>query len=244
MQKIIRYIFPFFFTIAVFARLAFGQSAAEKLLAHADSLYERGKYREAAAYYRELMEQHGSCSPQMLAKAAFIAESTDNYDEALYYLNLLYTRMPHAALYNKITDLAARYQLSGYDSSDEEIIVDALRRYIHFWGSALLVVAAAVTAYLLHRFVRKKAITVTALVWAAVASGTVYVLQTFFMAQKTIIRSEKAFIMSAPAAGAELLMIAKRGDCFRLTEKRDIWCRVVQGEKNGYVRCNNLWIIE
>lgn len=244
MQKIIRNIFLIFFVSPVFSGISLGQNTPDKLLSHADSLYAQGKYKEAGIAYRQVLEQHRSYSPQMLAKAAFIAEGTNNYDEALYYLSLLYTRQHSEALYNKITDLAARYELPGYAVADEEFLVLALRRYIYLWGSLLMLMAGLLTWYIFRRYRRKKTFGAVAIVWAIAAASVIYAIQTFLHPQKAIIRSEKAFIMSAPAAGAELMFTAQRGHCFRVTDSRDIWCRVQWNDKTGYVRRNNLWMIE
>jgi SH3-like domain-containing protein len=98
--------------------------------------------------------------------------------------------------------------------------------------------------YIVHRYRKKKTFGAAAIVWVVIAGAIIYVMQTFLIWPKAIIRSEKAFIMSAPAAGAELIFTAPRGYCFRVTDSRDIWCRVQWNDKTGYVRRNNLWIIE
>ncbi|MCS7017523.1 MAG: hypothetical protein RMJ87_04950 [Cytophagales bacterium] len=244
MQKILYNIFLFFFVVAAAQQNAVGQSTAQKLLADADSLYEQGKYREALVRYQQLVQQHRSYSLQMLAKAAFIAESINQYDEALYYLLLLYTKQQDPVLYNKIADLAMRYDLSGYTIPDEEFFIYSLQQYAYLWGSALLIIVAFITGYMLRRFIRRKSLAIVAITWAVIAFVLVYLLPYFLHAQKVIIRAEKAFIMSAPAAGAELITIAKKGTCFRMTGQKDIWCRITWNDQSAYVRCNNLWIIE
>lgn len=244
MQNIIRNIFLLFFIGPIFSGVTLAQNTANQLLSRADSLYAQGKYKEAGIVYRQVLEQHRNYSAQMLAKAAFIAEGTDNYDEALYYLNLLYARQHHEALYNKITDLAARYELSGYVVADEEFLIYTLRGYIPLWGSLLVIIAGLLMWYIFRRYRKKKTFWAIAVAWVIIAGGMIYAMQTFLIWPKAIIRSEKAFIMSAPAAGAELIFTAQRGHCFRVTESRDIWCRVQWDDKTGYVRRNNLWMIE
>jgi tetratricopeptide (TPR) repeat protein len=244
MQKIIQNIFLLFFVNVILTGVAIAQNAAVELLARADSLYEQSKYKEAYIIYKQILEQHQSYSEQMLAKAAFIVEGTENYDEALYYLNLLYARRYNEALYNKIIDLAARYELPGYTTTDEEFLIYLLRSYMPFWGSLLIILTGLVMWYIIRRYRKQKTFAAIALLWIVTSGGIIYAMQTFLTQQKAIIRSEKAFIMSAPAAGAELIFTVQRGHCFKVSDSRDIWCQVQWNDKTGYVRRNNLWMIE
>ncbi|MCS6967288.1 MAG: hypothetical protein RMJ44_07925 [Cytophagales bacterium] len=236
-----RNVLVFFWGIA-FAFKAMASNPAT-LLRQADSLFEKGKYKEAGWLYKQLIEQHRVYSPQMLAKAAFIAEGSHSYDEALYYLSLLYSKEQSQALYNKITDLAAHYNLPGYDISEKELIIYLLKRYLPYFGIALLAITAIVIRYALKRMRKKKNFLPLAMGWFAFSIGFIYALHKVLSYQTAIVRLEKAFVMSAPAAGSELLLTAQKGRRFRVTGNETIWYRVNWNDKTGYIRRSSVWII-
>ena len=200
MRKISRNIFLVFFITLLGATLAWAQQSPANLLQKADSLYGKGRYTEAGLIYRQVLDVHQSYSPQMLAKSAFIAEGSENYDEALYYLMLLYSKQQSEALYNKITDLAARYELSDYTVSDVQYMTYTLQRYLPYWGSLLVGLALLWVIYLSRKRQRKQVSSVVAGLGILLLAIFIYLIQTFLSYPKAIIRSEKAFNKNDPSA--------------------------------------------
>jgi tetratricopeptide (TPR) repeat protein len=108
-----------------------GQTA-EALLHQADTLFRARRYTESLRTYEQILQGSGQATPAMLLRMAFIEEGLGRYTEALYYLNLYYRRQPRQAVAVKMEDMAARYNLAGYQFSDLDFFFIWYDRYYDY----------------------------------------------------------------------------------------------------------------
>src|SRR5688500_4150311 len=88
-------------------------------LNQADSLFVDKKYTQSLDHYRTILAQN-EYSPAMLLKMAYIEEGLNRVGQALYYLNLYYLASNDKTVITKMEELAARYNLQGYENSETD----------------------------------------------------------------------------------------------------------------------------
>ncbi len=113
-------------------------ATSEQRLHRADSLFVNASYIDALPLYESLLQRLQSASPAMLLRMAFIEEGAGNYTKALYYLNLYHLQIPNAAVALKMQELAARYNLLGYEFSDLDYFMIWYDRYYLYLAIGIL----------------------------------------------------------------------------------------------------------
>ncbi len=220
----------------------------EQLLASADALYEQQKFVEAFNIYEKLFSKAKLYSPQMLTKMAFIREGTGDYANALYYLSVLYAQDPDPKIFAKISELAEKYKLQGYQPNDIEYLIYNFRYYL---GAFLLAFTVLMLALLIFLFRIKRQGREVMYPCIAISVGLAmffYIYNYELQRQKGIVKSDKVFLMNAPSAAGELVSMVEKGNCLPIVGKNDIWYKVRWAEndgfKEGYVRSTNLLIVD
>ena len=99
-------------------------------LQQADSLYVEKKYTQSLEHYQTILRQD-QYSPAMLLKMAYIEEGLNHIGPALYYLNLYYVPTNDKTVLTKMEEVATRYNLEGYESSDADQALSFYHDY-HF----------------------------------------------------------------------------------------------------------------
>ena len=121
-------------------------------LKEADSLYVEKKYTQSIEHYQTILSQH-EYTPAMLLKMAHIQEGLNHVGQALYYLNLYYLATKDKSALSKMEELATRYNLEGYESTDEELALSFYHKY-HFditLGLTVVVLFLVSLAYSIKR---------------------------------------------------------------------------------------------
>jgi len=212
-------------------------------LHQADSLYEKKRYTQSLEQYQTILNQH-EYTPAMLLKMAFIEEGLNRVGQALYYLNLYYLASNDQFVLEKMEELAAKYNLSGYENSETDLMLSFYQDY-HLHVSIALV-SIAVFLISLSFYTRRKGKTPVA---SSISLFTVLVLLLLHVnAPNTyasgIVGERNSYLMDGPSAGASVVSVIEEGHRMRITGKIDVWYEVKWNENTVYVRDNDLLVVE
>src|SRR6187551_233191 len=108
-------------------------------LKQADSLFQAKRYVQSLEHYQTILEQK-QYTPAMLLKMAFIHEGLGHIGSALYCLNLYYLGTYDQAAVDKMEELAAKFNLTGYEYSDRNKIFSFYQQYTQYISFAIVAV--------------------------------------------------------------------------------------------------------
>jgi hypothetical protein len=211
----------------------------------ADSLYRAKMYTQSYEHYTEILRQK-QYTPAMLLKMAYIQEGLNNIGNAMYYLNLYFTVTNDKAALQKMEELAARFDLEGYEVSDSDRFLTFYHdsyNYISITLAALSVLFVSMVFYTRVRLKRRPVITGSFLMLFLVG----FLVHVNF-GDKTplgIISNPKTYVMDGPSPGATLVTIASDGHRVEIIGKEDVWIKIRwEDGQVGYIRKNSLLPIE
>lgn len=213
-----------------------------KNLNSADSLFEKKHYTESMELYEHFF-QAGFYTPRMLIRLSLIKEGLGDYTYSLYYLNLYYSNMHDKSVLKKMDELAARYNLEGYDYNDLTFFISLYDRYYNYVVLAFLVASALFLFYLYIVRRKREKMTLRLLLFALIL-GTTYMISNYDIIPEKAIISNDTSLMSAPSAGAELVGEINKGHRVTILGHVDIWYEITLHNKTAYVRENNLLFVE
>ncbi len=84
-------------------------------LHQADSLFSQKKFNQALHSYESLRENGTQETKRMLFRMAFLYEKQSDIPQALLVLNSLYNQTGDQAILERMTELAEKHELQGYD---------------------------------------------------------------------------------------------------------------------------------
>lgn len=210
-------------------------------LQKADSLFEAQKYTEAYAIYEEIfMEGHTSSS--MLLKMAYIQDATDNYPEALYFLDKYYMQSADRHAVGKIEELAEQHSLSGYQYDDMHYFLALSKKYHPHIIALLLFMSLFLLVYSIVKF-RNGERSIIAAVSQALVLVLLLVTLNFPRPVRAIIRNDQTLLRTGPSAGAESVDFINKGHKVIVLEQSQVWAKVVWDGENVFIRNNRLKII-
>jgi hypothetical protein len=210
----------------------------------ADSLYQSKLYTQSFEHYEEILNQK-QYTPAMLLKMAYIQEGLGNVGKAMYYLNLYFLTENDEAVLEKMEELAARFNLGGYEASD----ADRFLTFYHEHYSSISIALAALTLFLLSLVFYTK----VRLHRRPIASGIVL---TLFLAglfvhlnfggrvMTGIISNPHTYVMDGPSPGANLISITTDGHRVEVIGKKDIWLKIRWDGRIAFIRENSLLPVE
>jgi uncharacterized protein YgiM (DUF1202 family) len=202
-------------------------------------------FSQALQIYEQIFSQSGKVSPAMLLKMAYIEEGTGNYTKALYYLSLYYMQRPNLQVVSKMKEIAATYNLQGYEFKDVDFFMILYQRYYTYFTLFMLAICLIWLASLIARKVRKEYLPVRHLIGCMLFLIVVFLfLNIKKTGQRAIIAQDNTYLMSAPSAGAKLVHIAQKGHRLDVQAKQDIWVKVSWNGKTAFVRQQNVWLVE
>jgi hypothetical protein len=213
-----------------------------KNLNSADSLFEKKHYTESMELYEHFF-QSGFYTPRMLIRLSLIKEGLGDYTYALYYLNLYYSNIHDKSVLKKMDELAARYNLEGYDYNDLTFFISLYDRYYNYVVLAFLIASALFLFYLYLARAKKRKMALRPLFFALLL-GTTYLISNYDVIPEKAIISNDTSLMSAPSAGAELIGEINKGHRVTIRGHVDIWYEIKWHDKIAYVRENNLLFVE
>jgi hypothetical protein len=212
-------------------------------LHQADSLYEKKRYTQSLEHYQTILNQQ-EYSPAMLLKMAFIEEGLNRVGQSLYYLNLYYLASNDKFVLEKMEELAAKYNLSGYENSETDQLLSFYHDYHLYLSITLMVISVFLLS--LSFYTRKKGKRPVA---STISLGVILILllihvNTTNSYSSGIIGEPNSYLMDGPSAGASVVSVIEEGHRVRISGKIDVWYEVKWNENTVYVRDNDVLVVE
>ena len=180
---------------------SFAQTSAYRLQT-ADSLFEKKQYTQSFEHY-EAIVKNGEYSPAMFLKMAYIQEGLGNVGKALYYLSLYQESSGDRTTEIKMTEIAQKYQLEGYETSDTEMFLSWYHNAYKYITYALVTVCIFLLAlafrFRFRQHVRPVATTIILALVAILFSIHLYYGDKISVG---IIADGNTFIMAGPSPGS------------------------------------------
>jgi uncharacterized protein YgiM (DUF1202 family) len=206
----------------------------------ADSLYQAKKYTQSFEHYQEILKQK-QYSPAMLLKMAFIQEGLNNVGQAMYYLNLYHTVTEDKFVLEKMAELAEKYDLQGYETSDTDHFLTVYYDHYEYFTYALAVLTIFLLSLIFYTKVRlKQQPALAGTLMIVVLIGFVVHLNIGGRAPSGIIASSSTYIMNGPSPGSTLITIAGDGHRVKVIGKTDVWVKIEWDGETAYIRDNSL----
>ena len=225
-----------------FAQSVFAQVSTFRLH-QADSLYEKKRYTQSLEQYQTILAQE-QYTPAMLLKMAFIEEGLNRVGQALYYLNLYYLASKDKFVLEKMEELAAKYNLGGYEHTETDILLS----FYHDNHLPVSIALTVISVFLISlsfygRKKGKRPIASSISLFAVLILLLIHVNtdDTYFTG---IIGEPNSYLMDGPSAGAAVVSVIEEGHRVRITGKIDVWYEVVWNDNTVYVRDNNLLLVK
>lgn len=218
--------------------------SSRKILTVADSGFARRRYKEAYAQYVYLLNNRKLYTPQMLLKMAAFAETDANYTLALYYLNLYYLLNPSGEVRQKIEDLAAQYNLTGYVFSELDYFIFLYNQYFVYISSAYVVLTLLFAAIMAWRRYKNKALMYYPFFFFGFLLAGILTANFGLLYRRGIIANDASILMEGPSVAATLEGGLDKGHKVVIKDQTDIWYKVEWQEKEAWVNKKNLLLIE
>ncbi len=227
-------------TFILFFSVAAAHAQPHKIL-FADSLFRTKQYTQSMALYQKALEEK-KYSPAMLLKMAFIQEGLGRVGATLYYLKLYYLASEDEQALQKMEELAAKFKLSGYSSTD----ADRVKQWISK-NSLLIQCAIAGFIFLIFfmvflRWRKNKAAWPGAFIILITVASLGY-LNNFYSVNTIIVGHDRTYLMEAPSAGARVAGIISEGNQLESLGHDDVWLKVRWMDKVAYVKINSVLTI-
>lgn len=224
--------------VTLAATPALAQKTAFRL-SQADSLYSKKQYTQSLEHYQEILAQR-EYTPAMLLKMAYIEEGLDHPGKALYYLNLYYLATSDKGALNKMEELATKFNLDGYETSDADLALSFYHDYHHDISFTLGAIALLCLALIL--FWKRKG-------KRSIAAGTVLIFILAIMVVHVnvdgkvstgIIGEPNTYLLNGPSAGASVVSVVGEGHKFEVVGKVDVWYKVRWNDHTVFVKDHSL----
>jgi hypothetical protein len=221
---------------------SFGQTTSFRLRT-ADSLFQAGRYTQSFDHYQHILQQK-QYTPSMLLKMAFIQEGLLHIGQAMYYLNLYYKATNDKSTLDKMTELAKKYNLEGYETSDANRALSFYQDY-HFYISvalgAIMILLLSIAFYTSFRLKRKPAVSFTfIIITILLVAAHFYIGENIATA---IITNPSTYVMSGPSAGSSVIEIIGDGHRVEVLGHKDVWMKIEWDGDIAYVKQNALTAI-
>jgi hypothetical protein len=221
----------------------FSQSSSFRLKT-ADSLFQTKRYVQSFEHYEEILKQK-QFTPAMLLKMAYIQEGLLHIGQAMYYLNLYFIATNDKTALDKMKDLATKYNLQGYESSD----TDAITSFYHDYYLYISLALAAITLFMLSLtfYTRTKLKTQPIISFVMVALFTIALGVHLYYGEHIttgIVANPSTYVMSGPSAGASVIEIVGDGHRVEILGEKDVWLRIKWDGEIAYVKQNALLPIQ
>ena len=215
-----------------------------KSIKEADSLFQKKLYTQSLTIYQRIERENRVASPAMLLKMAFIYESTQDLGRALYTLNNYYELTSDKDVLVKMNEMAQENNLVGYETNDFSLFLKFFDENRHYFVLAAFGLSALILSTILRR--KKKLGERSAGLTIGLASSlllAVYLVNFSGLAQKGIITSANAYLMSGPSAGADLIEVTGEGHKVEIAGTKDIWVEIKWKNGRAFIRQNNIKVL-
>jgi uncharacterized protein YgiM (DUF1202 family) len=228
------FLFTFLFTAAS------AQELNDKLI-QADSLFAVQKYTEAYQHYSSIMQEDNRYSPAMLLKMAYINEGLENFDEALYYLNLYYLRTADEDVLEKMEKLAETHNLAGYEFNDWEFFKTIFYRYFNYITAFLIALAMLFMAMQIRgKFKLNKPVKGYALGMVLILTVLFYTLNFGLRYDRAVVIDENSFLMTGPSAASDVYTVIGKGHRLPVNGHEDVWIKTEWNDMPVYIKSSKI----
>ncbi|MBT1696081.1 SH3 domain-containing protein [Fulvivirgaceae bacterium PWU4] len=218
---------------------SFAQTSSFRLKT-ADSLFQAKQYTQSFEHYEEILKQK-QYTPAMLLKMAYIQEGLGHTGQSLYYLNLYYTASHDNSALEKMTELATKYNLEGYETSDTDNFLSFYHDYhvhISMALAAIMILMLSLSAYTRLRLKRRPIASFSILsILVIVLAGHLYFGQSL---ETAIVTNPSTYVMSGPSAASSVLEVIGDGHRVSILGQKDVWLKVSWDGNIGYIKENSL----
>lgn len=208
-------------------------------LTQADSLYDRKQYTQSLEHYREILAQH-EYTPAMLLKMAYIEEGLNHSGKALYYLNLYYLATNDKGTLDKMQELATKFNLDGYETSDADLALSFYHDYHQDISLALGAIALFCLALLFFWKRKGKRSIAAGTVLVFVLAITIVHVNLGEKISTGIIGEPNTYLLNGPSAGASVVSVVGEGHKFEIIGKVDVWYKVRFNDQTVFVKDHSL----
>ena len=208
-------------------------------LKQADSLFQAKRYVQSLEHYQTILEQK-QYTPAMLLKMAFIHEGLGHIGSALYCLNLYYALTHDQAVSDKMEELAAKFNLTGYEYSDRNKIFSFYQQYtlsISFAIAALCIFIMCVVLFLKRK---NRSIIFAASALMIILVGFLIHVNAGQTFSSGIVSHPHTYVMAGPSSGADVIAVIDEGHRFEVMGKKDVWLKIKWNGETAFVKENNL----
>lgn len=217
---------------------SFGQISHYRLQ-QADSLFEAKQYTQSLEHYQAILQQK-QYSPSMFLKMAFIQEGLNHIGEALYYLNLYYLATHDNSTLDKMDELAAKFNLAGYEHTDADRALTVYHQYSPTisMGLAVVIFFLLSVAIFMKRRKLRPIVAVVFLAFFVVVLG----IHINFGERDTsaIITNPHTYLMEGPSSGASVYSVLNAGHRVSVLGRNDVWLKIRWDNQVVFVKENNL----
>jgi len=238
-----KYLFIFLLSAVSFTpQTAFSDSLKE--LKTADSLFAMAKYTEAEILYKKNFTEGKKNNQNLLLKLAFLSEKRNNYTSCLYFLSKLSLTNPSRRLFEKMDNLAAEQNLTGYEFDDYNYFIIFYRRYGDYIPILLLTLGLYIVFIMVLKTRRNESILpihkISTLVYLFIILAVINIPSLY---KTAVIARDNTFLREDPSSASGVVEVVKKGHKLILFGSVDHWNRVMWNNKIVYIRKNDLLTI-
>lgn len=208
----------------------------------ADSLYEKGKYAEAADRYFDLYQQ-GETSQAALLKMAFVQEGTGNPSKALFFLNQYFLLSEDFKAYEKIQELASVNGLKGWEMTDFEKFAMLINNRLPLISTVLLVFCLFMLSlmFFLNKRGKVAARRVAGFITLFIVFQLFAIINLVAPEQKAVVR-QSTFLLEGPSAASQVVSRLSPGHQVEIAKATDVWLAVHWAGRQGYIKQSDLLV--
>lgn len=206
----------------------------------ADALYRKKQYTQSFKIYDSLL-QHHAYTPAMLLKMAYIQEGLEAIAKSQYYLNLYYLTTYDRAALDRMEEMAAKYNLKGYQQSDATFFYMFFDRYRIPLTLTLLAVCVLLLAVIISR--RQQTIQRRMSAFAGLVLISLLLLFIINIRARpvpVIVAAPHTYLMAEPSAGSSVVGVIGEGNRLMIHGSTDVWLRVSWNGTPAYINRNKV----
>jgi hypothetical protein len=212
-------------------------------LKQADSLFQAKRYVQSLEHYQTILEQK-QYTPAMLLKMAFIHEGLGHIGSALYCLNLYYLGTHDQAAVEKMEELAAKFNLTGYEYSDRNKIFSFYQQYTQYISFAIVAVSIFLMSAALFLKRKKQSVIFPSAILVVVLIAFFAHINMGAVLSSGIVSHPHTYVMSGPSSGADVIAVIDEGHRFDVMGKKDVWLKIQWNGETAFVKENNLLTLQ
>ena len=204
----------------------------------ADSLFVQKRYTQALEHYQEILRQD-QYTPAMLLKMAYVNEGLNHIGAAMYYLNLYYLATADKSTLPKMAELADKYNLEGYETTDSDRIWTFYLNYHLYISLALAAFLILMFSVVYHARVKLHQRPLGSFAALAVLAVLLFIHQQYGThPKKGILSNASNYIMEGPSAGASVIDVVGDGHRVDILGQKDVWLKIRWEDQIAYVKEN------